>query len=260
MNITRNKFSPLKFIKTLTIGALISFSGISNATIVQIQTSYGDIEVNLFDQTTPKTVENFLSYINDSAYDNSVIHRSISGFISQGGGYYFNDEDSLVEVAEKTTVINEPLYSNVHGTIAMAKLGGQPNSATSQWFINLNDNGANLDLQNSGFTVFGQVTEAGMQVMDTIAALSTKNFGGAFVQMPVESTSESNTRANTVVIETIAITDNTLDSAADLSPELNTRINATGNTTSSSSGTGNLGLLWLSVFSLLGLSRNRRRF
>lgn len=248
------KFSQL--LKACSAAAIMASASIANATIVQIQTSYGNIEVNLFDETTPKTVENFLSYIDESAYDDSVIHRSIAGFVSQGGGYYFNNEDNLVEISEKPTVINEPVYSNVRGTIAMAKLGGDPNSATSQWFINLTDNGANLDLQNGGFTVFGQVTEAGMQVMDTIAALPTKNFGGAYTQMPVEDTGLGQTPDNTVVIETIAITDNTIASAASLTPVENTRLDNDGSSTSSA---GSLGGLFLVLVSTFFAARRKRR-
>ena len=238
----------------IVISSLVSYSNIASATVVQIQTSYGNIEVNLFDETTPKTVENFLSYINDNAFDDTIVHRSISGFISQSGGYYFNDEDSLVEVTEKSTVINEPVYSNVRGTIAMAKLGGDPNSATSQWFINLANNSSNLDSQNGGFTVFGQVTEAGMAVMDVIAALPTKSFGGAYTNTPVEDISAGNTRENTVVIDSIVITDSTVDSRTDINLSSSTCIS----TRSSGSGTGHLGYLWISLFSLLGLSRNRK--
>jgi len=220
------------FVSTTTLAittllALASFSNLVNATIVQIQTSKGDIEVNLFDVTTPKTVGNFLSYIDDNAYDDTIVHRSITGFITQSGGFKFNAEDVIIEVTEKPTVVNEPIYSNVRGTIAMAKLGGNPNSATSQWFINLADNSANLDSQNGGFTVFGQVTEAGMLVMDSIAALPTKYFGGAFTDTPVEDTALNRTRENTVVIDSIAITDTAVDSAANLELELNTQNSST---------------------------------
>ncbi|MBL4796559.1 MAG: peptidylprolyl isomerase [Oleispira sp.] len=248
-----------QFNSTMLITALVSlasFSSLTNATIVQIQTSLGNIEVNLFDETTPKTVENFLSYINDNAYDDTIVHRSISGFVSQSGGYYFDDEDTLIEVEEKPTVINEPLYSNVRGTIAMAKLGGDPNSATSQWFINLSDNSADLNSQNSGFTVFGQVTEAGMVVMDAIAALPTKNFGGAFSSTPLQGSTNASsiTRDNAVVIDSIAITDNTVDSASILEPLANT--SRKNQDLTSNSSAGSLGFSF--VVLLAGLSIARR--
>lgn len=247
-----------QFFITTAMATIASFTHTANATIVQIQTSYGHIEVNLFDETTPKTVENFLSYINDNAYDDTIVHRSISGFISQSGGYYFNEEDNLLEVTEKPTVINEPVYSNVCGTIAMAKLGGDPNSATSQWFINLADNSTNLDNQNGGFTVFGQVTQSGMAVMDIIASLPTKNFGGAFTNTPVEDTSAGDTRENTVIIDSIVITDTNIDSALAVDLSTSTCSNNQINTTSSSSGTGHLGYLWISLLTLLGLTRARK--
>lgn len=252
----------LKKLLTATIlSTLVSISNMANATIVQIQTFYGNIEVNLFDTATPKTVENFLSYINDNAYDNSIVHRSLSGFISQGGGYYFDGENTLAVIAEKPAVINEPVYSNLRGTIAMAKLGNNPNSATSQWFINLVDNSANLDSQNSGFTAFGQVTAAGMVVMDTIAALPTYNFGGALTNIPLQNNdTNSITIDNAVVIDTIAITDTAVDSAAALELILNTRVNNSGTATSSSSGSGSLGFLFIGLLAGLGFLRRHSSF
>ncbi len=249
---TLKQFISKATVMTTLLAIFTSFSNFANATIIQIQTSKGEIEVNLFDKTTPKTVDNFLGYISDNAYDDTIVHRSIAGFITQSGGYSFNAEDNLVEVTEKPTVINEPVYSNVRGTIAMAKLGGDPNSATSQWFINLADNSANLDSQNGGFTVFGQVTEAGMVVMDSIAAMQTKNFGGAFTNTPVESTSANRTRENSVVISSIAITDTNVESAVTLEPELNSRTKNTSQTTNSSTSTGTLDLpLLLILIALL---------
>jgi len=251
---TLKQFISKATVMTTLLAIFTSFSNFANATIIQIQTSKGEIEVNLFDKTTPKTVDNFLGYISDNAYDDTIVHRSIAGFITQSGGYSFNAEDNLVEVTEKPTVINEPVYSNVRGTIAMAKLGGDPNSATSQWFINLADNSANLDSQNGGFTVFGQVTEAGMVVMDSIAAMQTKNFGGAFTNTPVESTSANRTRENSVVISSIAITDTNVESASLLEPELNNSIEI------SSTSAGYLGTPFLLGFGFILILLARFRF
>ena len=112
--------------KRLLCSLLASLSFASHATIVEMQTSQGTIEINLFDQQTPKTVENFLSYVQDDSYNETVIHRSIDNFVIQGGGFTFSD--TLDPITTKPAVINEPVFSNVKGTIAMAKLGGNPNS------------------------------------------------------------------------------------------------------------------------------------
>ena len=249
-----------KKLLAITAITIASFTSLASATIVQIQTSYGNIEVNLFDKNTPKTVANFLSYIEDSAYDNSIIHRSISGFISQGGGYYFDSEDNLIEITEKNSINNEPVYSNVRGTIAMAKLGGQPNSATSQWFINLADNSTNLNSQNEGFTAFGQVTTAGMVIMDSIAAVSTKDkdesLGFLLEDIPLENTAGGITQDNAVVIDTIVVTDATIESAANLEPAINTVDNSIDSSSFSNSG-GSLGFLLTSLLASLGLIRRK---
>src|SRR5690606_25761942 len=99
------------------------------------------------DKHTPKTVENFLAYVNAGAYTDSIIHRSVPGFVVQGGGFEFTGALPPVVITQKPAVINEPLFSNVRGTIAMAKVGNDPNSATNQWFINLDNNSGNLDKQ-----------------------------------------------------------------------------------------------------------------
>lgn len=245
-----------KILAVTAITTIASVTNLANATIVQIQTSYGNIEVNLFDKSTPKTVANFLSYIEDSAYDNSIIHRSISGFISQGGGYYFDSENNLIEVTEKGSITNEPVYSNVRGTIAMAKIGGRANSATSQWFINLADNSTNLNSQNSGFTAFGQVTDAGMVIMDSIAAVSVTNKGGAYTSIPLENTSGGITQENAVVIDTIVVTDTTVESAADLEPVINPVDNST-NSSNFSNGSGSFNFILISLLASLGFIRRK---
>ena len=118
---------------------------------------------------------NYLSYLRAGAYNNTFFHRSMRNFVVQGGGYTWTDgaAGQPVKVPAAAPVVNEfsATRSNLRGTVAMAKLDGDPNSATSEWFVNLADNAANLDNQNGGFTVFGRVTAAGMAVMDAIAAL-----------------------------------------------------------------------------------------
>lgn len=131
----------------------------------------------MFDQTgagAPATVANFLNYVEDDDYASSIIHRSVPGFIIQGGGFTVDSASGIAEVPADPAVVNEysPQRSNTRGTIAMAKLGNDPNSATNQWFFNLGNNSANLDNQNGGFTVFGEViAEADLAPIKAIASL-----------------------------------------------------------------------------------------
>jgi ELWxxDGT repeat protein/VCBS repeat-containing protein len=146
--------------------------------VVSINTNLGPIVMELFEQQTPITVANFLDYINDNDYINSFFHRAAESqgeeFVIQGGGFKtnsttFSSTAQFTNVPTEGQIQNEPGISNVRGTVAMAKLGGQPNSATSQFFVNLGDN-STLDSQASGaFTVFGQVLD--MTTSDAIAAL-----------------------------------------------------------------------------------------
>lgn len=158
-----------------TYMALAFASLLSNSTTalaephVLLETSMGDIEIDLHADVAPGHVQNFLNYVNDGDYDLSFIHRSINNFIIQGGGFTYIDS-TLASVPTDTPIANEFAMSNLRGTIAMAKFGSDPNSATSQWFINLADNSANLDTQNGGFTVFATVVQ-GMDIVDAIAAL-----------------------------------------------------------------------------------------
>ncbi|MDB9447155.1 peptidylprolyl isomerase [Anabaena sp. CS-542/02] len=143
----------------------------------------GVIKVVLFDQEglgAPKTVQNFQNYVNSGSYENTIIHRSNPNFVIQGGGFTV-DNLNLGIVPTNTPVENEfsPQRSNVRGTIAMAKLGNNPNSATSQWFFNLEDNSSNLNNQNGGFTVFGQVSSSNdLNTIDAIAAVPVYNASG----------------------------------------------------------------------------------
>jgi cyclophilin family peptidyl-prolyl cis-trans isomerase len=151
-------------------------------TIVRMETNVGAFNIELYDTEAPLTVANFLNYVNRGDYGNTVIHRSaVAGdppvpFIIQGGGYVYGNVfgvEFFFDFPKDPPVQNEfsPSRSNVRGTIAMAKIGGDPDSATSEWFFNLGDNSANLDNQNGGFTVFGHVIGPGMEIVDAIADL-----------------------------------------------------------------------------------------
>jgi cyclophilin family peptidyl-prolyl cis-trans isomerase len=188
--------------------------------------SSNDFYVELYDKSgaagtvTSGTVANFLSYINDGSYDNSMIHRSVSDFVVQGGGFTApsvaadQPGSDPVAIATKGTITNEPGNSNLRGTIAMAKLGGQPNSATSQWFINQSDN-TFLDTDNGGYAVFGEVLGDGMTVVDVMGSALTYDAttyysNSAFSDLPLWNVNADNIvlPQDFVKIETItALTD-----------------------------------------------------
>ena len=173
---------------------------------VRFTTTRGSVDVQLRADVAPRTVANFLNYVNRGAYDNTFLHRSVAGFIVQGGGFRFviNDVES---VPTDPPVVNEFNLSNVRGTLAMAKLGNDPDSATSQWFFNESDgNAANLDAQNGGFTVFGSVLTNGLNTVDAIAALPTVNVGSPFDQLPVVNYVPGNiTGDNLVTVSSVAV-------------------------------------------------------
>jgi peptidyl-prolyl cis-trans isomerase A (cyclophilin A) len=144
----------------------------------------GVIEVLLYDQAdtgAPITVQNFLNYVNNNAYADSFIHRAPSQFVIQGGSFTVSGNiDNINEIPTNQPIQNEysNLRDNILGTIAMAKIAGDPNSATSGWFFNMNDNTEILnENQNGGFTTFGQVIDDdSLAVTQAIADVPT--FGG----------------------------------------------------------------------------------
>lgn len=151
--------------------------GQTAGTFVRFHTNLGDIDVTLLSSAAPNTVANFLKYVDRGSYNNSIIHRSVPGFIFQGGGFQLQNH-TTVAIPQDAPVVNEYSVSNTRGTIAMAQLGGDPNSATNQWFFNETDNSQNLNSQNGGFTVFGRVlNSAGLAVMDKIAAVPVPSPG-----------------------------------------------------------------------------------
>ena len=155
----------------------------SAPSLVQVATPYGIFSMELLEQDAPLTVANFRAYVQAGAYRNALFHRSVPGFVIQTGG--FSASLPPVAVTTRSPVTNEFRVPNTRGTVAMAKLGSNPNSATSQWFVNLADNRANLDNQNGGFTVFARVLGNGMKVVDALAAVPAYDAGAPFDQIPL---------------------------------------------------------------------------
>ncbi len=164
----------------LCMGIVISFGGSAVAQgknpVVQMETSMGNIKIELYADKAPDTVKNFLNYVEKKHYDGTIFHRVIPNLMIQGGGM----KPGMAEKKTDGPIKNEAGngLSNTKGTLAMARTG-QPHSATAQFFINVNDNKF-LDKENArdgwGYCVFGKVTE-GMDVVDKIKAVSTTNVG-----------------------------------------------------------------------------------
>ena len=165
---------------TLLVGCLAGSAWAADAPRVKFATSAGNIVVEVYPDKAPKTVENFLQYVRDRHYDGTIFHRVIDRFMIQGGGM---DRD-MVEKKTRAPVVHEgrDAYAkglrNEAGTIAMARTS-DPNSATSQFFINVADNTRTLDPPGPnapGYTVFGRVV-SGMDVVNKIKAVPTGNAG-----------------------------------------------------------------------------------
>ncbi len=166
------------------IVASIAASSAQAGTIVRISTSIGDYSIELLDDVAPVTVQNFLNYVNRNAYNGTYIHRAVDDFVVQGGGFRFRLFDGPIDVPADPPIVNEFNLSNTRGTVAMAKLDGDPNSATNQWFVNTADNSASLDTTNGGFTVFATVLGGGMTTVDAIDALPFVSLGGKAPNAP----------------------------------------------------------------------------
>ena len=177
----------------------------SATALVRMHTTHGVIDVELYGADAAGTVNNFMSYVRSGAYTGAAFHRSVRNFVIQAGYVAWPANGQLDFIKTAAPVANEYSASrpNVRGTIAMAKVGGNPNSATSQWFFNLADNTATLGpAQNGGFTVFGRATPPSLAVIDRIAALPTTDAGGAFAELPVVNYSAGQlARSNMVLVE-----------------------------------------------------------
>ena len=172
--------------------------------MVLIATTHGDIRLELFPDKAPMTVENFLSYVENDFYADTVFHRVIEDFMIQGGGFALEEDGQIAQKPTDEPVENEAKNGlrNARGTVAMARTA-EPHSATSQFFINHKDNG-NLDYPSFdgwGYTVFGEVVE-GMDVVDKIAGVptTTKTLGTKAGNRPMENVPEE-----PIVIESVSV-------------------------------------------------------
>ena len=179
MKLDRKKILSI-FILFLFSGSIISLAAsifmkpkieTPEETIVVIETSLGDIEIELDGKAAPVTVENFLTYVNMGFYDGLCFHRVMWGFVVQGGG--FEPDGTYKTTMEPIVIESDNGLSNVNGTIAMAR-STEADSATSQFYFNIGDN-TGLDYEseeNPGYTVFGTVV-SGMDVVMDIARTET---------------------------------------------------------------------------------------
>lgn len=194
-----------------------------DVSVVEIASPLGSFQIATYDVITPVTAQNFITLSEGGNYTDMFLHRSDPGFVVQGGGFTYAEGGSgPISVTNNGTIVNEfdnwfdpelgglaegtPL--NLRGTVAMAKQANNPDSATSQWFVSLDDNSGILDPQNGGFTVFGRVVGDGMDVVDAIAGLDLVNAGSPFNELPVRGeVGQTILRENLVTTTTTVVND-----------------------------------------------------
>ncbi len=186
-----------KSIYTLCFCLISTFSWAEN-TLIKMQTSEGDIYLELFNDKAPESVKNFLSYVEDGFYDGTIFHRVISTFMIQGGGFTAELERKPTKAPIKNEANNG--IKNLRGTLSMARLP-DPHSATAQFFINVQDNPAlnftgEQNTNTWGYAVFGQVVR-GMEVVDDIRFKPTAGKMPFRKDVPID----------TVVIESVQVID-----------------------------------------------------
>ena len=156
-------------------------------TSVVVDTDLGTIEIDLDEEKAPKTVANFLEYVDAKHYDGTIFHRVIPGFMAQGGGYDASYEKKPVRDAVENEADNG--LKNTRGTVAMARTS-DPHSATAQFFVNVKDNGfldhTGKNSSGWGYAVFGTVT-SGMDVVDKIVSVKTGSKGPFSKDAPIEN-------------------------------------------------------------------------
>ena len=231
-------------------------------------TVVGDVTVELFDQDKPVTVQNFLRYVREGSYDNLILHRCVPNFVIQAGmARSINPSSSSVFDGYMPTVTHEaitnefevgPRLANVFGTLAMAKVADQPNSATSDWFFNLANNSATLDATNGGFTVFGRVV-SGTNVLNffnrTSRSLGISGvFSAPFGELPVAYNPTAGRYPRFSEMYHVQVTplggpaDSTRPTLKIISPAVGARLsNGTVTVTGTASDNRGVGMVWYSL-------------
>jgi peptidyl-prolyl cis-trans isomerase A (cyclophilin A) len=181
-------------------------SALYAAPYVCMEMNVGEVCMEMLPESAPNTVANFMHYVNDGRFNSSLVHRNIPGFVIQGGGFKWNSSAAPTPIPTDPPIANELNLSNLRGTVAMARVGTNTTSATSQWFINVGNN-TPLNTADGGYTVFARIVK-GMEVVDEISDLATINmspytaWGGAFADLPTVApagTSPGNIRYNQLI-------------------------------------------------------------
>jgi cyclophilin family peptidyl-prolyl cis-trans isomerase len=165
---------------TLNLNSYFDAPGIESG--VRIKTNLGNLDIALLDSATPFSVENFLNYVTRGDYTDVLLHRSTpatSGLeIIQSGWFKHDGTGNYQTLTTDPTVVNERGFSNVRGTLAMAKVGGNANSGSSQWYFNVSDSASALDpiSNNGGFSVFGKLSPQSLAVIDDIHSRPVANY------------------------------------------------------------------------------------
>ncbi|MEO6353405.1 MAG: peptidylprolyl isomerase [Burkholderiaceae bacterium] len=175
MKHSRRHFFTLTLLTGLVFSGTLGLAHAADVPQVSLKTSMGEIVLELYPEKAPKSVANFLQYVKDGHYNNTIFHRVIEDFMIQGGGF----DRNLQQKPTRTPIQNEAKngLKNVTYSIAMARTGA-PHSATAQFFINTNNNGA-LDYPSQdgwGYAVFGKVIK-GTEIVDKIKAVPVSNQG-----------------------------------------------------------------------------------
>jgi len=171
----------LSYLFVLSTAAVVPTGAMAADPQVDLKTNLGTIRLELYPAAAPKTVENFLQYVKDGHYNGTIFHRVIDGFMIQGGGYDkgFKEKNTRAPVVNEASSGVKAGLMNKMGTVAMARTS-DPNSATAQFFINVNDNDSlnwgNPRSDGSGYAVFAKVV-SGLEVVNKIAKVPTGSGG-----------------------------------------------------------------------------------